>query len=222
MVLGGSGENPYRVYYEREQFEDKREYLRQEFGKNKIIPAEIELEALVALSKYPELRDTRIEFIFKNQPEIMRVRPKSHITFKKKANRTFRIYMTSNKDQCRGITLDQIPFNALIGVFGHELAHVMDFKDRTSLEYVVGSFKYSLSKEYRAKVERATDIVTVNHGLGYQLCHIHNVLADCEFMPRKPKGESLSAYLTSDEILEMIAQQERKFIRPQIRTSPVY
>jgi hypothetical protein len=222
ISVSSAVENPYRVFYEKADFIDRIDYLRHEYGKHKVIPEEIELEALIALSNYPELKDVKIEFIFRNQSAIMLMRPKSHITLKKKEDRIFRIFMTSNKDQCRGVTLDEVPFNALIGVFAHELAHVLDFREKSSLEYVTENIKYTFSKKYRAQLERETDIVTVNHGLGYQLCHVRDVLADCEFMPRNPKGKSLSAYLTSEEILNMISEQEKKFVLPENQTTPVY
>jgi len=209
ISLWANPNSPYEVFYEESDFESQIELLRVEFGKNKDIPEQVELAALVALSMYPELKETKIEFIFRDQQELMLMRPKSHITLRKKENRIFRILMTNNEDKCRGITIEEIPFNALVGVFGHELGHVLDFKSKSSIDYVSESLKYTLSKKYRASVERQTDIVTVEHGLGYQLCHIRDVLAQCEFMPRARKGKSLSAYLTRDEILHKIKEQEK-------------
>ena len=50
-------QNSYQQFYlTRESFEENLSALKNEFGNKKIIPAEIELECLAALSFYPELK----------------------------------------------------------------------------------------------------------------------------------------------------------------------
>jgi hypothetical protein len=217
-----SANNPSKDHLDKRYYEEHRKDLRVDYGQNKIIPNDVELAALVALSKYPELKDTKIEFIYRKQKEIMVMKPKSFITFRPKSERIYRIYMTSNEDPCRGITINEIPFDALVGVFGHELAHVLDFKDQSSYTNLVSGWKYSISEKYRAKVERSTDIVTIDHDLGYQLYQIREVLDGCDFLPKKETGKELKAYLTREEILRIIENKKEQDSIPTSANSPSF
>src|SRR5436189_4098769 len=68
--------NYHQSYLKRVSFENNLSGLRNEFGNKKIIPAEIEVECLAALSFYPELKNTDIEFRFGNLNFTMISKPK--------------------------------------------------------------------------------------------------------------------------------------------------
>src|SRR5215468_6276144 len=53
-----------QFYLKRENFESNLSTLKNKFSNKKVIPSEIELECLTALSFYPELKNTDIEFRF--------------------------------------------------------------------------------------------------------------------------------------------------------------
>ena len=172
--------------------------LRSEFGANKTIPVEVELEALVALSHFPELKTTPIEFAYKDQCEFLITKPRNKL-FTSRKKRTYRILMTTNKDHTQGMVIDLVAFNALVGVIGHELAHVLDYSGKSMLSTAKTGFRYSTSKKYRRKLERATDIATVDHDLGYQLFRIRI------YFPEE-KTKAHDSYLEREEILELIKQ----------------
>src|SRR6476661_5865145 len=65
-----------QFYLKRENFEANLPALRMEFGYKKITPPEIELECLAALSFYPELKNTDIEFRFGDLNFTMISKPK--------------------------------------------------------------------------------------------------------------------------------------------------
>jgi hypothetical protein len=50
------------LYLKEKDFIAQLESLKNQFGKNKILPTELELECLVALSYFPELANVSIEF----------------------------------------------------------------------------------------------------------------------------------------------------------------
>ena len=64
--------------------------------------------------------------------------------------------------------MDKIPFNALVGVFGHELAHISDFQERGLFGMIDVMFG-NLSRKYLDRFEHGTDRRTIEHGLGFQL-----------------------------------------------------
>src|SRR5438552_9184989 len=78
-------------YLKRENFENYLSELRNEFGNKKIIPAELELECLVALSFYPELKNTDIEFRFGKLNFTMISKPKFRSVLKDKTERQYLI-----------------------------------------------------------------------------------------------------------------------------------
>lgn len=55
-----------------------------------------------------------------------------------------------------------------MAVLGNELSHITDFKGRGFLELALWAMRYLFVKR-RAKIERATDMDTIEHGLGWQL-----------------------------------------------------
>ena len=68
-------------YLSRDSFNCKVDNLKKEFGINKTIPGEIELECLTALSYYPELKNIEIIFQFGSPVSTMVSRPKLKINF---------------------------------------------------------------------------------------------------------------------------------------------
>lgn len=183
-----------------DQYLPKLEGLRAEYSTNKTIPADVELAALVALSFFPELKVTPIEFMYEKQCEFLITKPRNKL-FAGRKKRSYRILMTINRDHDQGMVIDRIAFNALVGVIGHELAHIVDYSQKSVLSTAMTGFRYSTSKQYRANLERATDIATVEHGLGYQLFRIR-----IYFPEEKAKG--YDSYLDREEILDLIKRNQ--------------
>ena len=65
--------------YDREAEAKRYDELLRRYGRNKVLPPGFELQALLALSHYPELENIRIEFIVKDTgiPISSRPRPLS-------------------------------------------------------------------------------------------------------------------------------------------------
>ena len=139
------------------------------FGNNKIIPTEIREQVLFALTCYPELRDTKIIFRFREKITPLSSRPKFTSAFKKKLHRTYVITIsTKSNNKFSPIVFSKLPFNAQIGVLGHELAHVADFNEKSSWQLIGLSLKMFNTK-FVDRFEFNTDHICINHGLGYQL-----------------------------------------------------
>lgn len=139
------------------------------FAHNKIIPTEIKTQVLIALSCYPELNDTKIIFRFREKVTPLSSRPKFTSAFKNKQNRTYVITIsTKSNNKFSPIIFSKLPFNAQIGVLGHELAHVADFNSKSSTQLIGLSFKMFNTK-FVDHFEFNTDHICINHGLGYQL-----------------------------------------------------
>jgi hypothetical protein len=66
------------------------------------------------------------------------------------------------------LLLKNLPYNAQVGVIGHELAHVVQYDQMTT----AGILKYAVSNisaRYIDRFEYNADAICIAHGLGYQL-----------------------------------------------------
>jgi len=142
--------------------------LLREFGNNKTLPRGFELQSLIALSYFPELKNTRIEFRVKPAYSLLQTRPVAHGIFSRKTRHYTITISDSSYWKLEPIRLDPMNFNAQVGVLGHELSHVADFS-RRSLVGLVASGIGHLSSRYIDHFEFRTDSICLAHGLGYQL-----------------------------------------------------
>ena len=129
----------------------------------------------------------------------MVARPKGINVFRAKGKRHYIIYI--NDYPSSKVSPDSVSFNAQIGVIGHELAHLVDYEQTSSLKMLIVGFSY-LNKKFRTKFERATDLRTINHGLLWQCydfaLYVHNSsVAPTEYINYKKKF-----YMSPKEIKE--------------------
>jgi hypothetical protein len=143
--------------------------LRTEFGKHKRVPSSIEKPILIALSYYPELQGTHIKFRIKRRHTPLQTRATWLGVFKRKEKRDYVVTISdSTEPMLTPVLFKNVPFNLQIGVLGHELAHVADFSNYSSLGIIWHGVK-NISPAYVDKFEYKTDGICIAHGLGYQL-----------------------------------------------------
>src|ERR1044072_7474133 len=116
-----------QFYLKRGDFETDLPALRTEFGNKKIIPAEIELECLTALSFYPELKNTDIEFRFGDLNFTMISQPKFRSILCDRTRRQYVIIIQKQALSQSSIDWRELSFNAMVGWIGHELGHVLHY-----------------------------------------------------------------------------------------------
>src|SRR5690625_3820353 len=128
---------------------------------NKIIPVEIFEEAKRALAYFPELEEVGIEFRFKNDisKSFMQAQPAFSNVFKGKNNRNYYIFISSQVNiEGKDFSVRDIPSDVLVGWLGHELGHVMDYRDRSGMGLVIFGLRYVTSNKYIMKAERRADV----------------------------------------------------------------
>lgn len=174
---------------------------------NKIVPDTIWREAYIALSHYPELKDTPIEFRFKKniKKSFMQAQPKLSGLFKKRGDRSYLIFINEKfkiEDEIFDIT--SVPSEVLIGWLGHELGHIMDYRDRKGIELMWFGIKYITSKNYIREAERAADTYAVNHGLGNNIIATKNFIINHSKLSESYKDRIQDLYLSPEEIMVLI------------------
>lgn len=179
--------------------------LLKKYGKNKILAPGYEYQCLLALSHYPELTKTPIDF--RVQPAFIQLssRPDPITVLLPWIKRKYLVVISTDTGSEGGnsILLSKAPFNDQVGIIGHELAHVVYYLDKNSLHLADLAIRYLNDDELHNRFERETDQRAIAHGLGYQLY-------DFAFFVRKAFGYSLEriqeekgdAYLSPGEIAE--------------------
>lgn len=174
---------------------------------NKIVPDVIWREAYVALSHYPELKDTPIEFRFKKniKRSFMQAQPKIGGLFKKRNNRSYLIFINEEfRIEDEKFDISMVPSEVLVGWIGHELGHIMDYRERSGVNLIWFGLKYLTSKNYIREAERAADTYAVNHGLGEQIIATKDFILNHTRLSDTYKARIEDLYLSPDEIMVMI------------------
>lgn len=149
---------------------DKLNQLKKEFGCNKIIPATYETQILIALSYFPELKNTTIEFRLKKTNTPLSSKPKLLGLLQSSKTRKYIVTISEETNsRLEPILLKNLKFNAQIGVLGHELSHVSDYMTKGFSKMTNLLLIEIFSKKQVDTFESRTDHICINHGLGYQL-----------------------------------------------------
>jgi hypothetical protein len=176
VALAATGSSDVQTPYSRTPVQDLTDSvnrshgsLEEKFAKNKKIPDSYKKQILYALSFFPELVDTKIEFrVKKTRGGIISTRPTIGSLLRKSSKRT---YVVIINDSTAGRTLPTFAnstVNGQVGILGHELCHIVDFNTMTGLG-LVGLGVSHISRRYLDQFEYKTDSLTIERGLGYQL-----------------------------------------------------
>jgi hypothetical protein len=191
--------------YRREDFRDGLEELERRYGRNKILPEGYELQALIALAHYPELRSAHIRFRVVDYPIPIAASPSIPSLFGPRESRRYNLIISSTAPQSSDhLLLENIPFNGQIGIIGHELAHIADYRRRSAGGMLLLPLCLTIP-DCRSSFERATDRINIMRGLGWQR-YDHSRFVRRRFAE---KGFVLSehhTYMGPEEILRIMGE----------------
>lgn len=149
---------------------EKLMFLKSNFGKDKTMPKEFENQILMALSYFPELKETKIKFKLKNRKTPLATRPTYFSMLRSAKKRTYIITISKKSTHyLNAIVLKNIGYNAQIGVLGHELSHISDYINKGFGDMFAVATNEVFFKKKVDNYEFKTDLNCINHGLGYQL-----------------------------------------------------
>jgi hypothetical protein len=192
------------TYYTQEMFAGQLESLRKAHGWGKLMPEKYELAIMVALSHYPELDGTPIEFIEIPLYSTAMAQPRTKTVFDGR-NRTYIIFINNNKENT-GFLPSELSFNQLTGVISHELGHLSYYKGRTAWNLIVDMLGYYF-KDYRRSFEAGTDRIAVEHGLGWQLLDFTDFLANKAHLSEIYAKKKSAYYLSNIELRKEIIER---------------
>jgi hypothetical protein len=186
--------------------------LETEYGRNKIIPFIYKKQILMALSHYPELKRTPIDFIVEDADFPLQSQPSITTLLIPFTVRKYNIIISARSVlEYEKILLGKIPFQGQIGVIGHELSHVVDYESTETFEVVKIGVQYLLSSTFRVAFERKTDLLTIDHGLGCELLewreYYEHLLKSNQVKLLEGEIYFEDRYLTSHDIKKLIGSK---------------
>ena len=178
-------------------------------GDNKILPPGYEIAAALALSAYPQLKDTNIEMLLVDYGAPMEATVAIPSLFGPRSGRRYKILLNDEKDSpFDPILLRALPFDAQVGVIAHELGHVVYYDEMNALQFGKWGLNYLHDDAFRALHERSTDMMPVYHGLGsqiYQYAWFIRKDSTCKAFYEEAKGFLDKYYLTDTELQQAIS-----------------
>ncbi len=178
--------------------------------KNKVIPEEIYDEAVLALNHYPELWDAEIIFQFKDniKKSTMQAQPTWASFFRSRKKRSYIILISRN------ILIDQdelkfsdVPNDVVTGWLGHELGHVMDYRERSGFGMLIFGIKYLYSGAHIREVERTADVYAITHGMGTYILKTKNFILEHANISELYKERLRSLYMSPEEVMHMLEHE---------------
>ncbi|WP_042277598.1 hypothetical protein [Nonlabens tegetincola] len=170
-----------------------------------------------AVSYFPELYHTPIEFKFNNmvRKNFMQAQPKWISFLKRRKHRSYIILISKEfRVENEIFTVNEIPYDVLVGWLGHELGHVMDYRKRSSLGMLIFGIKYLYSSAHIQEVERTADEYAVRHGMGEHIIKTKNFILNHTSLSETYKNHMRKFYLSPEEILELINRYGDTGVKP--------
>lgn len=176
-----------------------------------IVPDSIQEEARIALSHYPELADTPITFKFKKniKKSTMQAQPVFSSLFNTRKKRKY-VVLISEKIKISDTIFHtkDVPKDIMVGWLGHELGHIMDYQNRSSLNLIGFGIKYTFSGTYLKEAERAADTYAVNHDMAPYILKTKNFILENAEIQEEYKARIRKFYLSPDEIMAMVEEKD--------------
>ncbi len=201
LILTGCGQ---KKFMEREKIV---------YQQNKIIPTKIEDEAKTALSYYPQLENVKIEFRFKEKikKSFMQAQPQFSNLFSGKNNRSYYVFISENLNiEGEEFSIDDVPSDVIVGWLGHELGHIMDYREKSAMGLVIFGIRYVSSSNYIKKAERAADTYAVNQGMGEYILKTKNFILNNSELSEAYKQRISRLYLSPEEIVVLVNELEEE------------
>ena len=175
------------------------------------IPQEIYEEATIALSHYPELANTPIEFKFKAKikKSTMQAQPVFSQLLGSKKTRGYKILISEEieiKDKILKTT--DMPSTIMIGWLGHELGHVLDFQHRSGLNLIGFGLGYLFSKKYIKGAERRADAFAVAHGMENYILETKEFILKKAGLSEGYIERIKELYLSPEEIMLLVQERD--------------
>ncbi|MCE3278495.1 MAG: hypothetical protein K0S44_686 [Bacteroidetes bacterium] len=191
--------------------DDDLELLYKEYGRFKEIPQKYETAILKALSCFPELKDTKIQFRLKHKGSVpYNTKPSLSSFFGQSYEREYLIDLLEDAEQPTFYALfKNLTQESQIGVIAHELSHVVQYESLTKGE-LIKFIAFYLIPEFKQKIEQAADMGAIIHNCGKELLeHAIFIRSIPGYIEERP--EINENYLSPIEIVDYLPEEKENY-----------
>ena len=174
-------------------------------------PDTIKNEVVQALSFFPELANTPITFKYtdKKGTSVMLAQPVFKSLLKNKDQREY-VILIRKEFSIGGKTFNcsEIPSEILIGWLGHELGHIVDYKERSAVNLTFFGLRYLVFEKHIRAAERTADQIAVANGMADYIVGTKEFILNHADLSNDYKDKIRKFYLSPEQIMEL-ANKER-------------
>ena len=188
--------------------------LEKIYGVNKVINPSYSQQLIYALSYYPELANTKIKLkIINSSRGLISTNPTFGSIFRRSSKRKYIIKIFEPTAESKIPLFANADINGQVGIFGHELCHIIYFNNKTSLG-LIGLGINHISTKYMDRFERNADSANIVRGLGYQLLAWKSYLNKgfsvmrADSIPHEEKYPGGKRYMSVVAIEDLISKTE--------------
>ncbi|MFO7864458.1 MAG: hypothetical protein R6U85_10690 [Salinivirgaceae bacterium] len=156
-----------------------------------------------ALAHFPTLKNVHIEFRYRNISTTMQCRPKAFSVLRRKDKRKYLMVFNQNAGKTKGATLNQLSFNARVGLFAHEIAHIVDYQRKRTGKIAKTGMQYT-TKRGKIRLEHSIDRLLIWKGLGFQIHAYAKQVLNNQEISDNYRNRRTTFYLQPAEIEELI------------------
>ena len=109
------------------------------------------------------------------------------------------------------ISMADVPSEVLIGWLGHELGHIMDYREKSVTQLAKFGARYITSENFIKKAERTADTYAINHGMGNYIFATKDFILNHSHLSDSYKKRKVRLYLSPEEILALVSTLEDDF-----------
>jgi hypothetical protein len=189
----------------------KTDSIAQEMGSNKVVPEKYKSVIFHALSYFPELKNTHIQFKFADISTTLNARPTLwSLIFCKKESRRYVVRINNNL-QDSIINFSGVPYDAQLGVLAHEFCHFADYAQKNIWGVMGRLLDYTNHKRKKA-FENEIDQKTIKRGLGWQLYSWSYYVLYESNAKQEYKEFKKEVYLTPRQIEKLLFAYRKEYI----------
>lgn len=176
-------------------------------GPNKKYPKEYEVQSLLALSRFPELKDASVEIRFSGTKSLLL----STITFKgmfqHASKRSYQILLREKSNtKLRPALFSNLSFDGQVAALAHEIAHTLEFSRKSFTGMIRVALRH-LSPKAIDRQERYADMQVIKRGLGFQMYDWRKSTAKAFARKQKEKTEpEHERYMGPETVLESMLE----------------
>lgn len=168
-------------------------------GKSGWTKAEIDI-CEYAVSNIDGMDSTKLVFSKTNIPGQGQAQPVFRTLHRKPYNRTYIVRVQECNNNNNNLCFDILPDSAKVGLIGHELTHIDDYKSKGFFKMIGMGVMYSISPGYKRKVEYETDSLTIVNNMGKETLVFSKYISQTKLAKKRYLRKIRKFYISSEDI----------------------